>query len=345
MNGNTITYRQQHSFCSKPGCRKCRDGIGHGPYWYAYQVVQGRTVRTYIGKTLPDGVQVEQAIHVSHTPPDGPQPDASVFRLITLGQLRLESRGADENWQAITEGGWRLPQARALLVCLVCAPDRRLSQQQACELLWPALDTKSSAQNLRRACTALGQLPGQIFNKYTGNLLVLADQTRLQVDCEAFEDLLTRARELPAGRSSERIALLEQTTRLYGGDFFPEERATQWAQARRQELHRQWISAVLELVDLYLDEQRPAAAIDLLDRLIAAEPFNEAAVQRLMFLLARQQRRVEAVQAYQRLARLLSTTHQAAPSPETHSLFSAIQQGREDLFRPRAATSDPAETS
>lgn len=345
MNGNSITYRQQHSFCSKPGCRKCRDGVGHGPYWYAYQVIQGRTVRTYIGKTLPDGVQVERAVDVSTTPPDAPQPGTSVFRLTTLGLLRLESQGEGEDWQTVTEGGWRLPQARALLVCLVCAPGRRLSQQQACELLWPVLNIKIATQNLRRASTALGQLPGQIFNKQPGNFLALADQTRLWVDCEAFEDLLTRARALPAEERSERITLLEQAIKLYGGDFFPEERATKWVQARRQALHRQWITAMLELVDLYLDEQRPSVAIDLLDRLIAAGPSNEAAVQRLMFLLAGQQRRVEAMQAYQRLARLLSATDQAAPSPETQSLFSAIQQGREELFRPLAVASDPAEAN
>jgi predicted ATPase/DNA-binding SARP family transcriptional activator len=345
MNGNSITYRQQHSFCSKPSCRKCRDGIGHGPYWYAYQVIGGRTVRTYIGKTLPDGVQVEPAVDTSTSPIDGPPPDVLTFRLTTLGLLRLESRGEGEDWQVVTEGGWRLPQARALLVCLACAPERRLSQQQACELLWPALDAKSAAQNLRRACIALGQLPGQIFNKHAGNLLVLADQAHLQFDCETFEELLTQARALSAGQRSERIALLEQAVKLYGGDFFPEERATQWAQACRQTLRRQWISATLELVDLYLDEQRATVAIDLLDRLIAAEPSNEAAVQRLMFLLARQQRRVEAVQAYQRLANLLDTTHQAAPSPETLSLLHAIQQGREELFRPLAAASNPAEIS
>jgi predicted ATPase len=53
-----VTYRQQINFCGKPRCRKCREGIGHGPYWYSYQVVDGRTIRTYIGKTLPTGVQV-----------------------------------------------------------------------------------------------------------------------------------------------------------------------------------------------------------------------------------------------------------------------------------------------
>src|SRR5437588_10098861 len=52
-----VTYRQQVSFCGKPRCRKCREGIGHGPYWYAYQVIDGHTVRTYIGKHLPADAQ------------------------------------------------------------------------------------------------------------------------------------------------------------------------------------------------------------------------------------------------------------------------------------------------
>ncbi len=53
-----VTYRQQVNFCGKPGCRKCQEGKGHGPYWYSYRVVDGRTVRTYIGKNLPPGAQL-----------------------------------------------------------------------------------------------------------------------------------------------------------------------------------------------------------------------------------------------------------------------------------------------
>jgi predicted ATPase len=60
-----VTYRQQVTFCGKPRCRKCQQGTGHGPYWYSYQVVDGRTVRTYIGKNLPPGVQIP----TSQTPP------------------------------------------------------------------------------------------------------------------------------------------------------------------------------------------------------------------------------------------------------------------------------------
>jgi predicted ATPase len=51
-----ITYHQQISFCGKPRCKKCREGIGHGPYWYAYETHDGHTTRTYIGKQLPPDV-------------------------------------------------------------------------------------------------------------------------------------------------------------------------------------------------------------------------------------------------------------------------------------------------
>ncbi len=48
-----ITYHQQMSYCGKTRCGKCRTGIGHGPYWYAYQTINGHVKRTYIGKELP----------------------------------------------------------------------------------------------------------------------------------------------------------------------------------------------------------------------------------------------------------------------------------------------------
>ena len=351
MNGTNITYRQQKSLCNKPGCRKCREGTGHGPYWYAYQVMNGRTVRTYIGKTLPAGVQQEQVIASSPVlapslKTNSTNPVKPLFRLTTLGQLRLESHGEHENWQAVTEAGWRLPQARALLTCLICAPNRLATQQEIVARLWPDLDEKSAALNFKRASAALKQLLGAVYSKRPDNRLALTGQAQFWFDCQAFEDLLAQVRVLPPAHKAARISLLEHALKLYNGDFLPEERTTAWVQERRQTLRRQWIAGTLELVDLSLDEQRPAGAIDRLNQLIAAEPMNEAAVQRLMFILARQQRRVEAVQAYQRLASLLHTTTGTTPLPETQALFQDIQQGRDTLFRPLAMeTSYPAETN
>ena len=65
-----ITYHQQVSYCGKPRCRKCREGTGHGPYWYAYQTVDGRTTRTYVGKNLPP--EAQGSIDDLHRTPTSP---------------------------------------------------------------------------------------------------------------------------------------------------------------------------------------------------------------------------------------------------------------------------------
>jgi hypothetical protein len=48
-----VTYHLQVSFCGKQNCQRCQEGTGHGPYWYKYSIVNGRTVRAYVGKSCP----------------------------------------------------------------------------------------------------------------------------------------------------------------------------------------------------------------------------------------------------------------------------------------------------
>ncbi|HEX7736615.1 MAG TPA: DUF6788 family protein [Ktedonobacteraceae bacterium] len=59
MNGK-ITYRQQYTRCGKQRCRKCKEGAGHGPYWYAYWSENGRTISKYIGIHPPEEVALKE---------------------------------------------------------------------------------------------------------------------------------------------------------------------------------------------------------------------------------------------------------------------------------------------
>lgn len=45
-----ITYQLQYRKCGKPSCSTCRNGQGHGPYWYAYWRQGSRLISGYIGK-------------------------------------------------------------------------------------------------------------------------------------------------------------------------------------------------------------------------------------------------------------------------------------------------------
>lgn len=68
-----IRYHLQRTRCGKDRCKKCHDGGGgHGPYWFAYEVVEGKTVRRYIGKVLPAGVTAVGAVLA--TAPTGAEP-------------------------------------------------------------------------------------------------------------------------------------------------------------------------------------------------------------------------------------------------------------------------------
>lgn len=51
-----VTYHQKPTYCHKATCKKCQAGIGHGPYWFAYETKNGKQTQTYLGKHLPPEV-------------------------------------------------------------------------------------------------------------------------------------------------------------------------------------------------------------------------------------------------------------------------------------------------
>lgn len=48
-----ITYQLQYRKCGKASCTPCRNGQGHGPYWYAYWRENHRLRSGYVGKVHP----------------------------------------------------------------------------------------------------------------------------------------------------------------------------------------------------------------------------------------------------------------------------------------------------
>ena len=343
MNGGKITYHQQISYCGKPRCRRCREGIGHGPYWYAYQTVNGRTIRTYVGKHLPE--EMKGTIEQAKGSVEAPELIDAVARLYVLGQFRLEYRDEQQLRQPVADSAMQHQRIRALLHCLISVPGRRLGREQAMEMLWPDLDFETATHRLDRAVYSLRRLlePGRSRNATSDLLLTehstlkLADQAQLWVDADAFEDLLNRARNTSDPGLTEQ--LLEEATLLYNGDYLPEERDIPWIQTRREALQRSWIGLLLELADLRIAREALPGAIDTLDRLLAVDPTNEAAVQRLIILLTQSGRRAEALRIYQRFAALLRQEYKIAPLPETRNLFEAARRGEDSFSSARAGIS------
>src|SRR6266700_5582642 len=248
-----ITYHQQMSRCGKPGCLRCREGRGHGPYWYAYQNVNGYTRRSYVGKELPANLRGESQPQVA-VQVEEPAPVA--VRLWLLGQLRLERRERDAaSWEVVRDPSLRHQRVYALLAALLCTQERILLRDQIIEMLWPDLDLERGSARLDRAVYNLRQLlsPGRLREADSSllvverDMVVLADQSRLWVDADAFEEQLHRAHASTDPGVKER--LLEEANILYHGKFFPGKLLSDEMKARRDALHRSWVSAQLELAD------------------------------------------------------------------------------------------------
>ncbi|TMF40961.1 MAG: hypothetical protein E6I32_20905 [Chloroflexi bacterium] len=240
-----ITYHQQVSYCGKPRCRRCREGIGHGPYWYAYQTINGRTVRTYVGKQPPAEAQ---GIGVGEDTREAGAADLTdvTVRLYVLGQFTLERRDrqSGQRWQTVADASMQHSRVRSLLTCLISAPGRKLGREQAVELLWPELDFETATHRLDKAVHSLRQLFEPARSRpATSNLLLtehatlmLADQSQLWIDADAFDALLAQARASSDPGKTEQ--LLEEAMLLYAGDYVPEERHIEWIQTRRESLQR-----------------------------------------------------------------------------------------------------------
>jgi DNA-binding SARP family transcriptional activator len=184
-----VTYRQMFTRCGKQRCRKCKEGAGHGPYWYAHWSVNGRTVSKYIGLCLPEDVEIEtnkgkpRQLHAPLKEATGPSGNGSAqdqvqknslvetphtvgdwhipifkdtsgkqpaLRIYVLGQFRIE-RSIGNEWQAVASRTWQRRRARALLGCLLSSTGRRLGREQAMEALWPDLDLETAANRLNGA--------------------------------------------------------------------------------------------------------------------------------------------------------------------------------------------------
>ena len=67
-NDQHITYQLQYRKCGKTSCSTCRDGQGHGPYWYAYWRQGSRLRSGYVGKIHPSQMGQNTLESIAATP-------------------------------------------------------------------------------------------------------------------------------------------------------------------------------------------------------------------------------------------------------------------------------------
>ncbi len=114
---------------------------------------------------------------------------------------------------------------------------------------------------------------------------------------------------------------------LYAGDLLPEDRYEPWAEDRREELRRTYLTLLAELSGLHEERGDYGPAIEALRRVVEAEPTDEESQARLMRLYAANGRRREALRQYELLRKSLSEELGAEPGAATQRLYREISAG------------------
>ena len=361
--GSHVTYRQQYTRCNRRGCRTCApEGLGHGPYWYAYWRQDGRLRSHYLGKQPPPGVSVDPpspSVQGDETALAGVRQGERPARRSGVPTLRVHTLGTFVVWQdglLVSTSVWRRRKAAALFKALLSSPEYRMHREQLAELLWPDSEPVLADSNLR---FTLHQLRGILDPPSAEESFVITQDSHLilvpvlgqdplgplayptdWLDAARFTAAATRA--LAAEHSHDcKLALA-----LYTGPYLPDDRYEEWALPRGEELARLHLAVLLHRARILSKTGPGEERISAWQAVLAADHGHEEAAYTLMRALAEDGKTADALRVYAAFAAALQEELGVSPAAAIERLRARLvarQQPADprDAARPAsAATTD-----
>jgi DNA-binding SARP family transcriptional activator/Tfp pilus assembly protein PilF len=219
---------------------------------------------------------------------------------------------------------------RTLLGLLGLQAGNLVSHARLTEALWgeqpPRTATPSLYSHIARVRQALDDcgLPGILVTRDSGYLL---DLRPADVDVARFHDDAARgSRALARGAAAEAVTHLLDGLGLWRGEAFEDAEPAGWAAEQVRRLAEARMRCLDDLWDARLRLGEHVAAVDEIERLLAADPGRERLVGLLMLALCRSGRHTDAVKAYHRLRSHLAEQLDVEPGPELRRLYVAVQR-------------------
>ncbi len=254
-----------------------------------------------------------------------------------MGTLTLRLMGRFEAilpGQAVAQ--FESNKVKALLAFLAAEPNQVHSREALAEMLWPGLPQTSAATNFRHILSSLRKTIGDRLARppflwITRETVQINRSSSLQVDQWDFEKAFNQSPD--AGQKQPSTLHLASICDLYHGPFLDgldchSEPFDRWVQVYRAGNHSKITKSLLDLASLYASAGSCAASIQIAQRLLAMEPWQETAHRLVMSGLARQGERAAALAQYELCCQILKNELNLEPEPETTRLAGEIRTGR-----------------
>lgn len=222
---------------------------------------------------------------------------------------------------AITD--FRTAKVEALLYYLAVTGQAH-SRESLVALLWGEMPETAAKRNLTQVLSLLRKRLAP-FLEITPQQISLKPEAAYKLDVHRFEQTLKALDPAPEPDQ------LRQAIELYQGDFlqgFYVKEALdfeEWVVTERERLRELLLQALDSLVSHYLHQANYAAGLDAAARLLALEPWREAAHRQMMLLLARSGRREAALAQYESCRQILAEELGVEPLAETTALYRRLK--------------------
>ncbi len=178
--------------------------------------------------------------------------------------------------------------------------------------LWPDLDEARAASNFHASLYRLRRATYFDIVERDGGRYGLNPSARLFFDAAEFERRLEDASSFPRGAAG-RIRLLKEAIALYRGPFAAEF-YSEWAEAIRARLESKFLAALASLGGYHFAEGHYEEALQLCDRILEADRYNDEAHRLKIEICLAQDDRVSANRHYRRYLKLAQEELLAEPS-------------------------------
>lgn len=234
--------------------------------------------------------------------------------------------------QLVRDG--RIPQkavrvrAKELLAYLIAYPDGG-SKEHIVDAIWPDLEQSQVDREFDRATSfirryARGRQDSRRYIEKQINTWRL-NRGEWWVDGWEMERLVSESQRSPYAEAV--FANLEQAVALYRGEFCAESYYA-WAEPVRERYRTIFLQACVRLAELLTDRGDLPRALELLDRALTADPFNEEVVRFAIKLEASLGRRAAALERYRIFSKTLRENLDVDPDPQTQTLVRQITHGK-----------------
>ncbi len=230
---------------------------------------------------------------------------------------------------------FRTRKAQALLIYLAVT-ERKWTRDGLATLFWPETSDVTARKNLRDILPSLRRQLGE-YLLFDDEIIGLNPLSQVKCDVTQFSAVLEQA------TTTVETDLLTATLALYRGEFlegFGTSRISVdfefWALRERERLHQLALMGYTTLCQRQQATGTYEAALATNRQLLKLTPWDEAAHQRQMLLLAQSGQPAAALAHFEAACQILADELDVEPDAETVTLYAAIKAGQ--TFTPPVTT-------